>query len=158
MVKEKSNSWIAWCLLALVAGLIVGGLAFSKTEIEYRDALACEPVDCTPVACLAENCPECICDECTESEASNDYLEIAIDEAFEEILDDYKNGYDEDEISWYGSIEDEWTLIFDDEDWELTFQRSVKYKDDFEKEIIDYEFIVSYDADDDEYDVDVTEL
>lgn len=156
MEKSMNKGWqiATWILIAAfvlgfvaASNIINGAYDEGVNSVEIPEAIVCPDVIV---------CDEVICDECTEIPLT--YFELAQAEAFKEILDDWTNGYEDDEIKWYGT-QDEYTFTaLGDGNWELEFERDVKYNDDHDKEVIEYQFLIEYDEEDNDYDVEIIEL
>jgi len=150
MGKKNTYQIVTWILVILLCLSLLGWSNYTKT------------VEVEKVVEVPGECEACeVCEEITivdEVEPTyRDYLEEAKTEAFKEILDDYAYGYDDDEINWYGSV-DEYAISFDEDGYTISFIAEVKYKDGLEKETAEFEFEVSWDIDDEEFDVEVSEL
>jgi hypothetical protein len=153
IMAKQSKTWLI-PVLALIVGGVLGAVFFpNETEVNV-------PVDATQESC-SKYIPapvECAaCAECEVCETSIDYLDLAKVEAMKEIKDHYAYGYDDDQIKWYGSVE-EYSVVFTDDGYTVLFESDIKYKDDVDKEVHEFEFEVTYDEDDEDFDVDVSEI
>jgi len=148
MAKNESAFWkvFATFVVALVVGGLAGAYLFPVEKTVTKEVVKEVPVE-VPVEVTKE----------VKVADATEYLKIAKEKAFEEILDDYRNGYRRGDIAW-DDFEDEWTVTFTEDGWTVHFEGTVEYYDVHDKDYIDYSFGVSYDEEDDEYDVDVEEL
>jgi len=149
---------IALIVACLVAGGLIGGLAFSntiETEIEV-------PTDCPdcPID-IAPDCPTAdpvVCVVCTASVA--DLKDEAVTKFLEEVEDDEKllrcggDEFDLEQIE-VKRIYDEWSIEYDEDDYVTSLTIKLKYLDgDVEDKCYKtFDITNEYDSEDDEYDL-----
>jgi hypothetical protein len=141
MAKNNTNVFyaVATIVLLLVAGAIAGANLFPVKEVVEKEVTVEVPVEVP-----AES----------QEFSYESYLEIAKEQALEFVKDDYDLGYANSEISW-DKFRDEWTITFNEDGWELEFTGRVRYDDGYERESHWYQFRVTYDEEDNDYEVEV---
>ena len=173
MTEKKGSGWKkagTLGVVGLVAGLagnaVLGPAEFTQDELTKAIDLAKEQAtkDLFTQAELNEAFNKGIesvevteVEKLVEVPTKDPALSMLTELAFEEILDDFDLGYDEDEIS-IDEVEEDYTVEFDDKhgDWIAKIRLTVEYDDNHDEDFTrEYAATIEYDADDDDYDVEI---
>lgn len=123
----KETNWPALLVVGLVAlllGGLLGALAFSKTVTETKTITLEKEVE-VPVEVEVE--------KIVELSASEQYLDVAVDEVLKYLEDEdllFCNGkeYDADETS-ISKVYDNWSVAFDEEEYTVIGSLKLKFKE-----------------------------
>ncbi len=149
MAKEqKSYKGLAIGAIVLAVLFLIGWSAFpveNTVTVEHNNTVVKEvPVNVTQTEVVAD---------------ASEYLQIAMDESMKDYLDNYDGDYKESEISWFRDFDyvnsHDWDIKFlKDGDYKVEFSNKIAYKQaDESRETESFDFVVKYDAKDNEFDI-----
>ena len=151
MEKNTGSLAIVLVILCLLLGGVTGYISAAGKEVEVIKEVEVETIVEVPVEVCGELCTTEIISTDTKP-----LLDTAIADFLEEVDDDkdlqYCDGerYDEDQIK-VRAIDDEYSINYDDDGYEIVFEVELKYldKDVEEKGYVDYEVTAYYETDED---------